>query len=90
MYGVPTRSPAWRIGIGSQNGGYLTHVNMSHASEFQRLGGVDFYDDFLCSVNIYRRVADSGGRIEFTVRSDLADFELLRNLGLLRVRPSRW
>ena len=55
----------WRI---------LTHVNISHAYQVQRLGGVDFYNDFLCSVNIYRRVADSGCRIKFAVRSDLADF----------------
>ena len=59
------RFTEWRI---------LTHVNISHANQVQRLGGVDFYNDFLCSVNIYRRVADSGCRIEFAVRSDLADF----------------
>ena len=52
----------------------LSHVDISHASEFQRLGGVDFYDDFLSGIYEYRRVADSSGRVQFAVRSDLADF----------------
>ena len=59
------RFTEWRI---------LTHVDISHASEFQRLGGVDFYDDFLSGIYEYRRVADSSGRVQFAVRSDLADF----------------
>lgn len=53
----------------------LTHVDISHASEFNRLGGVNFYDNFLSCINEYRRVTNSGGRVEFTVRSDLAYFQ---------------
>ena len=52
----------------------LSHVDISHTYESQRLGGVDFYDDFLSGIYKYRRVANGSGSVQFAVRSDLADF----------------